>query len=296
MSSVSHKLDEFLFAGVDARAAAWYRIGFAAVIPFFFASGDLGVPAWASGQAAWTYENVFLSSAYVPLIATLCVLLALGWKSRATAFVLVAMLAPLDFLDGGRQSRQVIITALLAFSFVRSGTVRFPWTANNSFEKGAGPAWPIRLIQLQLTMLYGLNAIAKSSPEYLRGDALMDMSAELANFRIDFSTGALQIGLVAIPVALLAAASALMEYFLATAFWVRRLKWVAAISGIVFHFVLTRIVAIFMLEYAAIFLYLAFLLPLVRPVSSARYRSSPQPSGRRPDLRAPREASPAIQP
>ena len=113
---------------------------------------------------------------------------------------------------------------------------------------------------------------------------------ELANFRVDLSSGALQMGMLAVPVASLGTAGALMEYFLATAFWVRRLRWLVAISGILFHFVLTRIVSIFMLDYAAIFLYLAFLLPLIKPASSAPDRNSRPLSARRQGLPAPREA------
>ena len=283
-------LDAFLFSRVDARAAAWYRLAFAAAIPFFFWSRDFTAPQWASGQTAWIYEHVLMAPGYILLVAGLCTLLALGWNSRAIAFLLVVVLAPLDWLDVGRQSRQVLLSALLSFSFVRSDTIRFPWTSDSRAENDAGPAWPIRLIQLQLTILYGVNAIAKSSPYYLRGDALMDMSAELANFRVDLSSGALQVGMLAVPVAILGTAGALMEYFLATAFWVRRLRWVAAISGIVFHIVLTRIVSIFMLDYAAIFLYLAFLLPLIKPASSAPDRNSRPLSGRHQGLQAPREA------
>lgn len=290
MSAGRRSLDAFLFSRVDARAAAWFRIAFAAAIPFFFRSRGPSAPGWASGQTAWIYENVFLTSEYMLLIVVLCALLAIGWHSRAVAFLLVVVLVPLDWLDVGRQSRQVILSAFLSFSFVRSDTIRFPWTRDAPAEIDAGPAWPIRLIQLQLAILYGVNAIAKSSPYYLRGDALMDMSAELANFRVDLSTGALHLGMLAIPVAVLGTAGALMEYFLATAFWVRRLRWVAAISGIVFHIVLTRIVSIFMLDYVTIFLYLAFLLPLIKPASSAPDRSSRPLSGRRPGLPAPREA------
>ena len=290
MNAGRWNLDAFLFSRVDARAAAWFRIVFAAAILFFFRSPGSGAPTWASGQTVWIYENVFLTSEYMLLIAAMCVLLAIGWHSRPIAFLLVVFLAPLDWLDMGRQSRQVILSALLSFSFVRSDTIRFPWTRDAHAEIDSGPAWPIRLIQLQLTILYGANAIAKSSPYYLRGDALMDMSAELANFRVDLSSGALHLGMLAIPVAVLASAGALMELFLATAFWVRRLRWVAAITGILFHIVLTRIVSIFMLDYATIFLYLAFLLPLIKPASSAPDRNSRPLSGRRQGPPAPREA------
>jgi len=296
MTAPATTLDAFLFSRVEPRAAAWFRMLFAAAIPFFFGSSSQNVPSWASGPTASLYDNLFLTWGYTALIAVMCVLLAIGWNPRAVVLVLVVMLVPLDFLDVGRPSRQVIMFALFCFSFVRSDAIRLPWSSDHSAEQDAGPAWPIRLIQLQLTALYLVNAIAKTSPQYLSGDALRDMSAELPNFQIDLAAGVFQLGPLAVPVALAAAGSALMEYFLAAAFWIRRLRWVAAISGILFHFVLTRIVKIHMLDYAAIFLYLAFLLPLIRPARSAPDRSSPQLSGRRRGLPAPRAASPATQP
>ncbi|MEO8577462.1 MAG: HTTM domain-containing protein [Gemmatimonadales bacterium] len=277
------KADAFLFSKVDARAAAWLRLAFAAVIPFFFASRNIGPPSWAGDQIARIYESFFLTAGFDLLVAFLCVLLAFGWHSRATAFVLVVLLAPLDFVDIARQSRHVMLSALLSFSFVQSDVIRFPWTSKAAVIDSAGPAWPIRLIQLQLTVLYGVNAIAKSNPNYLSGDALMDMSLELENFRQVLSANVIHFGMLSVPIAAAAVASALMEYFLASAFWVKPLRWVVAISGIAFHFVLTRIVHIFMLDYATIFLYLAFLLPLVTRARSAPDRSSPQLSARRQD-------------
>jgi hypothetical protein len=168
------------------------------------------------------------------------------------------------FLNSGPVSRQVLLFSLLAFSFVPSGTVKVPWSSKHrgSFIH-AGPCWPIRLIQLQLTFLYGANALAKSSPMYLRGEALMDMSVTQSNFNVDLSSGTLVLGVIAMPVALAAVLSMLAELTLALGFWFKRLRWIVFLLGISFHLVLMKIVTIFMLHYASIFLYLAFLLPLI---------------------------------
>jgi hypothetical protein len=94
---------------------------------------------------------------------------------------------------------------------------------------------------------------------------------------------------IPVPVTAVAFASPLMEYFLAVAFWFRRLRWVAAGAGVAFHLVATAVVWVLLLDLlATMFLYLAFLLrfearagapapgnaatPFTRPARSASRR------------------------
>jgi hypothetical protein len=283
LSGAKRALEAFLFAPVDARAAAWLRLAFAAAIPFFFRSHGLRAPGWALGAAARLYEDVLLTDGYMALIVALSTLLALGWRPRATISALVLVLVPLDFLEAGAASRQVMLLALASFGFLRSDAVRWPWQPVAPAPlRTAGPAWPIRLIQLLLTVLYGANAIAKTTPDFLSGRVLLDYSMELPNLRVDLADGTLDLGFFVIPVAVAASVATLTEYFLAVAFWIRRLRWVAAFAGVVFHGVLARLMTIFMLDYAAVFLYLAFLLPLVRSPTGgiANPRTNPGPAPR----------------
>ena|GEM_PF-2540817 len=132
-----------------------------------------------------------------------------------------------------------------------------------SHSRGSAPAPVGRFIQLQLTLLYGSNAIAKSTSSYLSGDILMAMSISISNFKVDMSNGFLELGPITIPVILAGAGSVLIEYFLALGFWLGRWKWVVAVVGVGFHLSLLCIMQIFKLDLAAIFLYLAFILPLL---------------------------------
>ena len=63
------------------------------------------------------------------------------------------------------------------------------------------------------------------------------------------------------PAYLLAIASVLIEYFLALGFWFKKTKWIAVFIGLMFHFTLTFVLTIFMLDYVSVFLYLAFIIP-----------------------------------
>lgn len=129
--------------------------------------------------------------------------------------------------------------------------------------------------------MYGVNALAKTTPAYLSGDVLMGMSQMLPNFLVDLSDGYLHVGVLAIPVALAAIGSALTEYFLALGFWFRRLRITAVVVGVLFHVILIRIVRIGMLDLASMFLYLAFLLPFDRPAGQVPSCAARNPGGAR---------------
>jgi len=261
------RLDRFLFVPVDGSAAAWFRIAFAVVVPYMFWSGGLSAPD-GPRSIQRLYDDVFLRPGYWLLALAVSVILAFGWKSRVIGVTLAVVLLPLAFAPGATRSRQVILTALVAFCFLRSDVVRWPRFGRRRQGApchSAGPAWPIRLIQLQLTLLYGINAIAKASPAYLRGDVLEGMALALPNFKAEVRFGAIDLGLIAVPVMAAGIASAMAEAALSIGFWLGRWKWLAAFFGVAFHVSLRFIIDIYKLDAATVFLYLAFLLPLVRP-------------------------------
>jgi hypothetical protein len=261
---VRDRIDRFLFCSVDARAAAWLRIVFAIAIPYFFWSSGLIALSALPVQIRPLYTEFVETHWYTVVVVGLCVLLAAGIRSRLVTLILLGVLAPSAFLSQGHTSRVVLLVALAAFALVPSDTVRAPWRTPPGDSSTAGPAWPIRVIQLELSLLYGFNALAKTTPAYLRGDVLEAMSVALPNFKIDMSGGTVDLGILAIPVVLAAVATVAAEYFLAVAFWFRRLKWIAAIVGIVFHWLLTLVVQIYKLNLVSIFLYASFVLPLIR--------------------------------
>lgn len=82
------------------------------------------------------------------------------------------------------------------------------------------------------------------------------------NFHIHLTEGYLHMGPLAIPVALAAVCSVVIEYFLAIGFWVPQIRILVAAVGVGFHLLLMWMMDIFMLDIVSMFLYLAFLLPL----------------------------------
>jgi hypothetical protein len=259
-------LERFFFAPVDARAAGALRILLGAALPFFFRTWTLPTPpGWPENEAlAWLYANVFGTPGHEATILLLCALLALGFRARRTAALLVLVLLPLAFPVGHRQSRQILLFVLAAFAFVPSDAAWTPFRRppRRAAPGHAGPIWPVRLIQLQLSVLYGVNALAKATPAWWSGDVLLGMSLALDHFLLDLSSGSVALGPIAVPVSILAPASMLTEAFLAVAFWIPRLRWPAAVVGVGFHTTLRFVLRIHMLGWATMLLYAGFLLPL----------------------------------
>jgi hypothetical protein len=262
-------MERFLFAPVNPTHATVFRIALALGLPvlFWFNGLDLFPTKHNIPWLPELYKHVFTTKPYRLFTFGVLILFGVGWQPRATGWLLVVLLLPW-FLTYGRLSQQILLFTLLAFSFIRSDAQLSLYRGfHRNQPASAGPMWPIRLIQLQLSVTYGANALAKTTPEYLSGDVLEGMSRMLPNFLVDLSDGYLHAGPLIIPVALAAVASAVTEYYLAIGFWFRRLLVITAVVGVSFHLILKMIVKIGMFDWACMFLYLAFLLPFDRPAA-----------------------------
>ena len=264
-------INEFLFAPVNPLYAALFRIGLAIMIAVVFLSPHAkgGFTVVYIHALDSPYQDIFLTKPYLIISLLVAILFGAGFYPRIFGFILAILLFPLVFILGFHVSRQILLFTLIAFSLVQSDT-RLSLKKNTSnLTSDSGPNWPIRLIQIQLSVLYGINAIAKTTPEYLSGNVLEGMSIISPRFLVNLSNGYLHLGFLAIPVFILATSSTLIEYILTIGFWFRRSLIPTAILGVMFHLILMKIVKIGFLDWAAIFLYLAFLLPFERPINKA---------------------------
>jgi hypothetical protein len=253
------RLDRWLFAPCDPRMAALFRMALAAMVAYAFWPRGLAPAGW---PVAWLdltrlYDHVFLTPAWWGVAVAFLVLFGLGVRPRPAGMLLAAALLPLAFLESGRRSRQVLLVVLGCFSLVRSDAA----LALRARGGGAGPLWPIQLVRLQLSAVYAVNALMKTMPHYLSGEALHGMAARLPNFVGTVAEGRLVLGPLAVPLPLAAALSAAAEWALAVAFWFPRLRLATAALGVGFHLLLQQVLRIFMLDTVCMFLYLAFLLP-----------------------------------
>ena len=252
-------LDRVVFAPANPGAVNMFRICLAVMLGWAFLPRGLEpahfLEAWPSIISI--YDTIILTTPYRVVIYLLLLCFLLGFRPRLMGLVLCCLLIPLDVMNEGRQSRQVLIFTLVCTSLLCR---KASWPADRSSSADISPMWPVRLIQLQSTVLYGINAIYKSTPQFLDGEVLMGLSRD-SNFLVDITADGLVFGPMTVPGWVLGIGTVVTEYWLAIGFWIPRLRWATAIFGVAFHVTLTLVIEIFMLDYVSMFLYLAFLLP-----------------------------------
>jgi hypothetical protein len=254
------RVDLFLFAPANPKAVALFRALFSAYLALLFWPHVREVTRGLRGyeDAVAFYDHVFFAPWYGVVVALVLLAFGASFRPRVSGFLLILLLTPLVATSLFGYSRQIAVTSLAALWL-------FPGPARGGRSTLKAPIWPIRLIQLELAAVYGWNAIAKATPDYLSGRVLVEMSTTLPNFLVDLSDGYLHLGFLAIPVWLCAWATVLIEGTLAVGFWFRRTLWATAALGVGFHVILMRVVEIGFLDWTQLFLYLAFLLPFERP-------------------------------
>ncbi len=269
VTPIRARLDQALFAPSDAVSAGVFRLMLAVMLALVFQPGrrkprvDHELPG-----AEELYGSIFATDWYWLVILGLLLVFGAGLWPRMTGLLLVGALLPLVPVPGRQPGRQVLVFTLLAFSFLRSDSrlsLRGMLGAPSAFAPG--PRWPVLLIRLQLALLYGVNALAKTAGNFLNGDVLVGLSRMLPNFSVDLSGGFVHLGFMAVPVWLAAVGTVTTEYALALGFWFRRLRLATAVLGILFHATLAQVVGINYLDVVAVFLYAAFLLPFDREAS-----------------------------
>jgi hypothetical protein len=149
----------------------------------------------------------------------------LGWHTRAAGTVLGIVIGYTILLDRQLYSNHLYLMLLFVamLTFAGSGAA-FSLDARRFGRQETVPAWPVILMRIQLTLVYGFAVLAKLTPVYLSGVVLA------ANMRLP--------GLEHVPpmmFSLLAAGSVMTEAFLAGALWSRRWRPLALIVGFVFH-------------------------------------------------------------
>ncbi len=247
-----------LFQPLNPKKIVVFRLFLALMLAYMYAPRGLS-PGYPLNEFS-NFNQYFFSDSYYILIYVLITLFALGVQSQIISILLFLVLFPHEFLPGGRASKQIVSCVLLCFAFIKTLPV---WKMNQRSLQISqlSPIWPVRLMQIQLSLLYGVNAIAKTTYNYLSGNVLIEMSKSYENFHIDLSDGFLQILDLSIPAYLLAILTVFIEYFLALGFWFKKTKWITICLGVLFHFTLSFVLTIFMLDYASVFLYLLFIIP-----------------------------------
>jgi hypothetical protein len=231
------RLTDLTGGSVDARPLAIARIGvglaallkaliFVPVLTTVLAPGALVATDWP-----WLPRP---SLAVLPILlvtwCTAAVLLTIGWRSRWAAATLSALVGYLLALDQQLYSHHLYLLALLTFLLALSDPGAI-WSldASRGQARATVPAWPARLIRVQLSIVYIFGALSKVNVYWLSGALL---ASELRRG-----------GLIVLPeplasfpaVACLAIAAVVVELYLAVALWSPRLHRPALLLGVAMH-------------------------------------------------------------
>jgi hypothetical protein len=258
-------LNRFLFAKADPTKLSYFRIITGVILIIGVVNKrNADIADLFLLKFAWIweiYEHIIVTDFYF-LISCLCIFLfILGLFPKWIHWFLLFILTPLIFLDPGHfRSFFLMLFLLLCLSFVHhSEKISIHKTIHPKQPIKLGPIWPIRLIQISLSLLYFVNALAKSTPEYLNGEVLVGLSEKMPNFVYTFSDGSVPFLGFQIPVSFAAWSVVIIEYFLSFGFWIKRLLIPTVIIGLSFHLLLTFYIDIHLLHLTSLYLYFSFI-------------------------------------
>jgi hypothetical protein len=149
----------------------------------------------------------------------------LGWHTRPAGALLVGFQVYALLLDHQLYSNHLYLMTLFVFllTLADSGAA-LSLDARRTGRSEMIPAWPVALMRVLITIVYGFAVIAKLNPYFLSGIVLRQ------NIRVP--------GIENMPpwfFMLLAMTSLATEAFLAYGFWRKRLRVAAFLVGIGFH-------------------------------------------------------------
>jgi hypothetical protein len=154
----------------------------------------------------------------------------LGWHTRIAGSLLFATMSVTLLLDQQTYSNHLylLVLVVLLLTLADAGAA-LSLDARRKGPRSEVPAWPVLLLKLQVSIVYGFSAIAKITPVYLSGLVIainLRKSGPLS-IPMEWRTPGIMSTLAVFSVA--------TEAFLAVALWLPRWRWPAAIIGIGFH-------------------------------------------------------------
>ncbi len=273
--------ERFWFEPVETSIFALFRIAFAVVMLGWTLSLSPGLYAFFSNDgvlpeqpnypddARWGLLEVFESDIAVTLVYFLlfiaCIAVLVGFRTRLAALVLFVCLASFQrrnpfVLNSGDQLLQVLAFFLVLMPAGVSLSVdRWLKRGEEFWEFPTRPIWPLRLVQLQVSILYISAAWAK-----VRGSTWNDGTAVSYAFRIDdiarfpvpdFITDSVLIA------NLLTYGTLAVELALGILVWNRVLRPWVLLAGVGLHLGIDYAVRVGFFSYGVFVAYMAFLPP-----------------------------------
>lgn len=166
---------------------------------------------------------------FVMFWAVAAVALLLGYRTRIAGSVLTGVLGYVLLLDHQTfGNNHYLLTLVVLLLTVGDSGACLSMDARREGARETIPAWPVQLLKIQVTLVYGFAVVAKLNGEYVSGRVLSSVTTY---------------GVIPIPdawrivavMAGVAAASVLVETVLTFALWSPRLRTGAVLLGLGLH-------------------------------------------------------------
>jgi hypothetical protein len=293
--SATKRWEAFWFAPTDPASLAVVRIAVGAVVTLWTLSlaPDLGallarsgvvggaVPAeswWAWSVLGWDGSDLTLAVLYLALLAASLALVA-GWHARiAAAVVFVALTSIVRANPYAFNSGDTLLRLLALFLVVAPSGAAFGLDARRRTARATIPAWPLRLIQIQVSVMYLAAVWGK-----LHGAASRDGSATWYATRLPDLTRFPAPDVLGHSAGVAHAATygtMLAEVLVAVLIWNRRTRWVALLVGVALHGSIELSIRVGFFTLAVFAAYASFLDPAAvrSAVAAARLRVQQGPA------------------
>lgn len=152
-----------------------------------------------------------------------------GWKTRAAGVTLTTVIAFTLLLDEQLYSNHLYLLGLVCLLLVCADSGAYHSLDSRRAPRRSTPAWPVTLLKIQLSIVYGFAAAAKLNVDYLTGDVIATYLRQAGPFVLPDSWRVLEMMLP------LAWFSIFLEAYLAVALWIDRERRSALLVGLIFH-------------------------------------------------------------
>lgn len=283
LAAARRRWDRFWFTPVDVIVYARLRIAFGTLVlvwastlapdlDAFFSRHGLVGPVAQPGWWRWSLlelsqSDLVVGGVYVGLIAA-AVAVMLGWHTRASSIVVFVALTslmranPFVFNSGDALLRLLALYLVLMPAGARLSVDHRRAQRRGTPAPAVASVWPMRLVQLQVSVMYAAAATSK-----LRGEAWRDGTAVAHALQLeDLARVSVPEFVVGSPLAAAVATygTVLLEAALAVLVWPRRTRAVALAAGVALHVSIDAFLRVGFFSVAVVVSYLSFVGPWAR--------------------------------
>ena len=237
------EMNRLLDARMNARQVAVTRIGVALAVLLGWASSAETLPRLAEPGVLHVPYVGWFPDPDAPLVALLlgvwgiaALLFMVGWRTRVAGAVLAATLASVLFIDQQMYNNYLYLMVLsVGLLTIADSGAALSLDARGRHRGGQETvaAWPILLLCVQVSIVYGFAALAKLNPDFLSGSVVASYLRRDGPLAVPDAWRALE------PMLVLSVLAICSEAFLAVALWSRRWRPAGLVVGLALHIGIT---------------------------------------------------------